>query len=459
MIITEEGLPFISNYIAALNECIKNQNKSGLTRIQCVWLRFVLLGMLLTNSLCWKRFEKFGLGSYKAPALGWLFRQAKVAWETLLLASVCHILSKYGIRRGRFVVDDTDNERSKSTSKIAKVHKIKDKRTGGFFNGQNIVFLLLVSKELTIPVSFRFFEPDPALREWKLEYKKMKKAGVAKEDLPKKPERNPQYPKKTQLALSMIEEFIKRHPEVKIDSVVADAIYGNKEFMDQAKELIHWPQVISQIAKDQLINVGGIYVQAAKFFENCLGTKTEIMLRGEAKKIEYCSGKYKVKAHGNKCWVIALKYDGETEYRYLIATDMTWNDIDVIKAYAIRWLVEVFIQDWKSYEGWAQLAKQQGVDGSNHGVILSLLCDHMLYFHDANLVSFKTNKPAVTVGSLRDKILIESLMAFVENIVRSDDPKKLLSEFTEKAAELFELRESSKHLRENYEANLCPETI
>ena len=121
------------------------------------------------------------------------------------------------------------------------------------------------------------------------------------------------------------------------------------------------------------------------------------------------------------------------------------------KLFRARSLVEVFIQDWKSYEGWAQLAKQRGIDGSNHGVILSLLCDHMLYFHEANLVSFKEKKPAVTVGSLRDKIMIESLMSFIESIVKSDDPKKLLSEFTDKAAALFEVRESTKHLRHHYE--------
>jgi hypothetical protein len=451
MIITEEGLPFIADYISEVNEGVKKLNKVGLSRLQCVWLRFVLLGMLLTNSLCWSRFARFGLGEYSAPALGWLFRRAKIMWEVLLSSSVSHIINKYGIRSGKLVVDDTDNERSKSTTKIAKVHKIKDKRTGGYCNGQNIVFLVLVSKELTIPVGFKFFEPDPELRKWRIQCKKLRSEGVAKEDLPMAPTRNPQNPKKTELALSLIEDFATHHPEIKIEAITADALYGTKEFMDRAQLLISRPQVISQIAKTQLINVGGKYIQAHKFFEDRTNVKAEVMLRGSATKIEYCSGMYKVKAQGKKCWVIALRYEGETEYRYLIATDMTWNDIDVIKAYSIRWLVEVFIQDWKSYEGWAQLAKQRGIDGSNHGVILSLLCDHMLYFHEANLALFKEKKPAVTVGSLRDKIMIESLMSFVEGIVKSDNPKKLLSEFTDKAAALFELRESKKHLRHHYE--------
>jgi hypothetical protein len=57
-----------------------------------------------------------------------------------------------------------------------------------------------------------------------------------------------------------------------------------------------------------------------------------------------------VKSHDKKLYVIALKYGDESKYRYLISNDTTWRNIDVIKAYGLRWLVEVFIQDWKSYE-------------------------------------------------------------------------------------------------------------
>jgi hypothetical protein len=28
--------------------------------------------------------------------------------------------------------------------------------------------------------------------------------------------------------------------------------------------------------------------------------------------------------------------------------------IDIIQAYSLRWLVEVFFEDWKLYEGWGQ---------------------------------------------------------------------------------------------------------
>ena len=144
---------------------------------------------------------------------------------------------------------------------------------------------------------------------------------------------------------------------------------------------------------------------------------------------------------------IALKYKGESEYRYLIASDMTWRDVDVIKLYANRWLVEVFIQDWKSYEGWGQLAKQRGCDGADRGVLLSLLCDHALHFHQVQLNSFKNKEPAITTGSLREKVMMESLVMFVENIVLSDNPQTVLEKFSEQISELFGLKTSLKHLR------------
>ena len=53
--------------------------------------------------------------------------------------------------------------------------------------------------------------------------------------------------------------------------------------------------------------------------------------------------------------VVALKYEGEDTYRYLIASDLTWRTLDIVQGQTLRWLVEVFIQDWKSYEGWSQL--------------------------------------------------------------------------------------------------------
>jgi hypothetical protein len=97
--------------------------------------------------------------------------------------------------------------------------------------------------------------------------------------------------------------------------------------------------------------VNGRNIAIGDFFKNYHGKTEQIILRGSSKTLTYRSVKFKVKSHGKKYYIVALRYEDEEEYRYLIANDMSWRDVDIIKTYSLRWLVEVFIQDWKSYEG------------------------------------------------------------------------------------------------------------
>ena len=90
-------------------------------------------------------------------------------------------------------------------------------------------------------------------------------------------------------------------------------------------------------------------------------------------------------------------------YRYLMASDLTWRTLDIVQGHTLRWLVEVFVQDWKSHEGWSQLTKQPGEEGARRSVILSLLVDHGLFFHPDQHAQLKHHLPAYTVGSLRSK--------------------------------------------------------
>ena len=39
---------------------------------------------------------------------------------------------------------------------------------------------------------------------------------------------------------------------------------------------------------------------------------------------------------------------------------------------------------------------------------------------------YKNKEPAATVGSLREKVMMESLVAFIEKIITSPDPKGFL---------------------------------
>ena len=446
--IINDSPPFIKSYVNAINQSLKEHGDGNeMSALQCYWLSFVILGLLVTNSLCWSRFERFGLNEYKASAICWMFKKAKIAWDFLLHASVLKIIESYSIHHGVLVIDDTDAERSKNTKQIAKVHTIRDKKSAGYFRGQNIIFLVLVTDKVTIPVGFEFYQPDPEMSAWVKEDKRLRGKKVPKKFRPEKPEPNEQYPSKKSLAIKLINSFASDFKDIKIKATVADAFYNTKEFFDAASISGKQSQIISQIKSTQLINVGGQFKQVGEFFKNFQGKTETVQLRNSDKQITFCSAKFKVKSHDKKLYVIALKYGDESEYRYLIANDTTWRDIDVIKAYALRWLVEVFIQDWKSYEGWNQLAMQRGLDGSEQGLIISLLCDHALHFHKDQRTLYENKEPAATVGSLREKVMMESLIAFIEKIVTSPDPKGFFEEYSNKIAELFGLRSSIKHMR------------
>jgi hypothetical protein len=162
-----------------------------------------------------------------------VFCHAKIPWDLLLFRSVRVILARYGISEGSLLLDDTDKKRSKSTRKIGHVHKIKNKPSGGFVMGQEIVFLVLATAKTTFPVGFAFYVPDPALSEWKRRKKQFKKAGGVGPFFPK-PSLNEKYPIKQKIDLSLLAEFKQNHPDLSVRCVVADALYGSKDFVSKA---------------------------------------------------------------------------------------------------------------------------------------------------------------------------------------------------------------------------------
>ncbi len=190
--------------------------------------------MLLTNSVCWAKFERASLGDHKIAALSWMFRKGKITWDYLLLASVTLVLERHGITEGVLVLDESDRARSKRTKRIYGVHKQKHKASGAYVNGQTVVLLLLVTQTVTLSVGFSFYRPDPALKTWGKEDKRLKKEGVTKKDRPARPERDSRYPTKTQLALRLLQAFKDAHCNIKIKAVLADALYGEANFMDKA---------------------------------------------------------------------------------------------------------------------------------------------------------------------------------------------------------------------------------
>ncbi len=113
----------------------------------------------------------------------------------------------------------------------------------------------------------------------------------------------------------------------------------------------------------------------------------------------------------------------ETDYRFLVASDLSWRHQDIAALYTLRWLVEVFIADWKQHAGWNRLTKHQGPEGSTRGVILSLLCDHLLLLHPLQSARLENKQPGLSAGCLIESLKAEALVVTVEDIIRIKTPK------------------------------------
>ena len=440
--------PFVSAFVAAVDEAIRTHQPScGMSAIQRTWLAFCVTAVLVTNSICWARFERASLGTYSLAALSWMFRHSKMPWDQLLVASVRVILRHHGLTSGSLLIDDTDNPRSKSAKALAHLYKLRDKESGGYLWGQSLVLLVLVTPKISIPVGFVFYQPAPELSAWYKQAKVLKKQGVPPKQRPPKPAPNAQYPTKQQLALRLLEAFKAHHPDIRVHCIAADALYGTVSFVDEASALFGGVQVLSQIRSNQNIRAGKREQHVADYFATHPGTPHTIRIRGgEEVVVSVSSARLYVCSHKTKRFIVAIKYVEEETYRYLIASDLSWRTLDIVQGHSLRWLVEVFIQDWKSYEGWSQLTKQPGEEGARHSVILSLLVDHSLFVHPDQQDQLKNNLPAYTVGSLRAHVQVECLVDVIDDLVSSDNPQDKLKRFTEALHEVFTLGPSTKHM-------------
>lgn len=219
-----------------------------------------------------------------------------------------------GLEQGALFSTIPINEGVKVTRRIARVHKLKDKTSGGFLMGQCLVFLLLVSERITVPVGVAFYEPDPVRRAWRKQDKKLKRQGLAKGQCPSEPPRNRAYPTKPELGLWLLEQFRQWQPTVTVQCVLADALYGMAAFMDLAGAVFDGVQVISQLRGNQMVRFRHRRLSLAQYFDRYAGVVQSYGRRGgQPLTVWVSSARLFVEAHGKKRFVIALKYEGESE--------------------------------------------------------------------------------------------------------------------------------------------------
>tara|TARA_B100000949_G_scaffold161745_1_gene142511 strand:- start:615 stop:1061 length:447 start_codon:yes stop_codon:yes gene_type:complete len=124
-----------------------------------------------------------------------------------------------------------------------------------------------------------------------------------------------------------------------------------------------------------------------------------------------------------------------------------WKRVIKLKTPRQSFTRQVFIQDWKSYEGWCQLAKQPGETGTRRGVVLSLLTDHCLLLHEDQMALVNNKLPAATVGSLRDRERANAMVEAVGSLVQDKaDAHRIANQLKDSIEHIIPLRPSNKHM-------------
>ena len=344
-------------------------------------------------------------------------------------------------------------KRSENTERISEVHKMKDKKTDGYLIGQSTVFLIPITPIVTIPAGFMFRMPDPKLTQ----RDKLKKQKKIIGSCPEKPQPDPAYPGRQEVALILLRRFRVCHPTIRIRCVPADNLYCSEMFFLRTGEIFGIIRIVSQIKKTRNIRYKNRKICVKDFFSGYSCVSQKISIRGGRETtVVTGSARLHVCPHRTELSAVALRYEGETDFRYPAASDLTWRTEDMVKAYTLRWLIGVFIQDRKSYEGWDTLTGQRGDEGSERTLILSLPTDHCLIPHPEQRHRMNNKLPAITVGSLIGKSEIGSLFLFIRELMSTDNDKNKPDELSDSVCKIFRMSSSKKHMAGRYPGNLAP---
>lgn len=458
-----QALPAATALIFSLNETILTFQKTGLSKRQQWHLAMLLTGIVSNGTINLTRISFACFGSVSLAVFSAFIHRSSIPWVKIQFAAFLHILKNFDIKKIHLQIDDTDLGRSKRVRALFGVFRTIHKPTNGFQNAQNLVLLTACAFGVSFPVVFSFYQPDPALTKWHKEQKasalKKKKTGKGLKVGPK-PKRSKNYPTRNQIAarllvkvqkwLSIVENTI--GVKIKVISISADAAYLDPILSKKVKKIFPGSQFISQIKGNQMVrNKNGQFVAAKTYFSN-LGKPiaSTAKLRDKEKCFEYHSARLHVKSHGRILHIIALRYEGEEEYRYLAASNLSWRTIDIIRSYSLRWLIEVGIQDCKGYCGLGRRACLQGVKGAYVSVFLSLLVDCLLLAHPDQLDLHQTGQQLYTAGSVVERLRCETNITTIKSILNSPNPKERLSQLAETLANQVEnaSRKSRKHIRD-----------
>lgn len=376
-----------------------------------------------------------------------MLRRSKIPMEKLFWGGIKLSFKLFKIKEVVVACDDSERERSKNCRFLPFVRKTICKATGGWVQAQNLVFIILVTNRVSIPVWYCFHRPS---RLTKQQQKICKKNPSRVKEFDKK------YRKKNELArigLYIVSRMLKKLEKeigikVNVKCVTGDNGFASSQIQQTVSKYFDC-QYISKANPKQKVKFRGKKKSLESFFSARASVKQTVAIRGNNIELEYKAARVFVDSFRRKVHVVALRYRDDKSWQYIFGTDLTWTSETLIKAYGLRWIVEVFFEDWKKHDGWGVGALQRSVEGARQGVLLSLLTDLFLLYHqrtDTSLHEHHRNE-LYSAGTVTRHLQNQAIHEAIENVLDDDDPRQRLEEVKEQMFAVVDRRISSKHLQ------------
>ena len=170
--------PFVSAFVTAVDEAMRAQSPShGMPTMQRAWLAFCITAVLVTSTPS----AGHALNVPASAAMRWrlcpgCFAIARCPGTVSrrVCGSSCATMA---CTLGASSLTIRTTNAPKRPKRSAYLYKLHDKESGGCVWGQSLVFLVLVTPKISIPVGC-LYQPAPELSAWYKKDKALKKQGV-----------------------------------------------------------------------------------------------------------------------------------------------------------------------------------------------------------------------------------------------------------------------------------------
>ena len=437
----EKPLKTVTDYVTKISESAG----LALTAKQSLLVSMLLSSVLLQGTFSVTGVAALFLMRLSPAAIYAMLRRSKIPFDRLFWGAIKLLFELFDIKDIVITIDDTERERSKQCRVLPFVRKAICKATGGWVQAQNIVFFVLVTDRVTIPIWFHFHRPAKLSKD-------------EKEICRKNPKRTKEFDGsyRTKVDLACIGLFIvarmlrKLGAELgvplKVRAITADNGFASAQV--QHAVVKHFGcQFVSKANPNQKVIYRRKETTLDKFFSRFSTVKKAMIIRGKKIHIEYKAARIFVKSYGRKVCVVALRYQDDKSWQYIFGTDLTWTAESNIKTYGLRWLVEVFFEDWKQYDGWGVGALQRSAEGAARGVFLSLLADLFLLYHQRTNPKLQEHgrHELYSAGTVVRYLQAESIHQAIEDVLDHENPREKLFEIQKELLRVAEKRVSLKH--------------